>query len=171
MKRNVILIGFMGTGKTTVGSRLKTRLNWVHIDTDREIEARVGMSIPDIFSEKGEAFFRDKETEVLKDILTQEEQIITTGGGIVLRDENARLMKDGGLVVALFATPEEIIRRVKHDKQRPLLSGDVEERVKRLLMEREGKYDFAPLQIDTSDKTVDEIVDIIVQACTVNGCV
>lgn len=163
MKKNIILVGFMGTGKTTVGKRLAELTGWKHIDTDAFIEEQMGQTIADIFATEGESFFRDQETHVLHSLLQDEEQIITTGGGIVLRPENVRLMLQGGLVVALTASPEVIVERVRHDEQRPLLAGDErEKRVRELLEQRSGKYDFAHVKIDTSHLSVDEICRLIV---------
>ncbi len=162
MKKNIILTGFMGTGKTTVGKRLAELSGWKHIDTDALIEEQLGQTIPDIFSTKGESFFREQESRILHHLLAEEEQIITTGGGIVLRPENVELMLKGGLVVALTASPEAVVERVRHDGQRPLLAGDdPEKKVRELLQQRSGKYDFAHLTIDTSHLSVDEICRLI----------
>jgi len=159
---NLILIGFMGTGKSTVGEALARRLNWPLLDLDQLIREREQRSIPDIFATDGEAYFRSVETKLLQESLQPGRRVITTGGGVVLRPENVAAMLAGGVVIALKATPEEIIRRVSGDAQRPLLRGNVEQRVHQLLAERAGMYDFAPLQIETTGRPVAEIVDEII---------
>lgn len=161
MKHNIILIGFMGTGKTTVGQALASELAWTFIDTDKEIEKLAGKPIPQIFADEGEARFRDLESQVIKRTMIGEHQVVSTGGGSVLRPENREAMLAGGLVVALTADAETIIARVSGDANRPLLAGDAASKVRKLMQEREGAYDFAHVSIDTSGKDVDEILQII----------
>ncbi|WP_139489691.1 shikimate kinase [Brevibacillus dissolubilis] len=158
---NVILIGFMGTGKSTIGQVLAKRLERKQVDLDTYIVERTGMDIPTIFRERGEASFRDIEAELLQELLDQEGLVITTGGGAVLRPSNVEAMLAGGTVVALTATEEEIIRRVSGDVNRPLLAGDAALRVRTLLRERAGAYDFAPVQVETTGREVDAIVSEI----------
>ncbi|NGQ94752.1 shikimate kinase [Brevibacillus sp. SYP-B805] len=155
---NIVLVGFMGTGKSTVGRALAAKLNWTYVDLDRRIAEREGRSIPELFRTKGEAYFRDVESALLAELLGQQRQVIATGGGAVLRPANVTAMLQGGLVVALFADEAEIVRRVSSDAGRPLLAGDPAARVKALLQERAGAYDFAPLKIDTTAKQVETIV-------------
>ncbi|WP_232699630.1 shikimate kinase [Brevibacillus daliensis] len=162
-RNNIILIGFMGTGKTTVGVELAHKLGSTARDLDAEIVATVGKSIPEIFAEHGEKGFRDWESKILAQLIQEDNQIIITGGGAVLRAENVRLMKEGCYVVALTATEDEIIRRVSQDENRPLLAGNVKERVRTLLVERAGAYDFAHIQIDTTGKSIENIVEFIVE--------
>lgn len=161
MKRNIILIGFMGTGKTTVGQALASDLEWTFVDTDQEIVRLAGKPIPQIFAEHGEAHFRDLESQVVQRIMADEQQVVSTGGGAVLRSENREAMLSGGLVVALTADAETIIARVSGDANRPLLAGDATSKVRKLMQEREGAYDFAHVSIDTSGKDVEEILQII----------
>lgn len=156
---NVILVGFMGTGKTTVGRALAARLGWRFIDTDSFIEEQEGMSVAEIFAQKGEAYFRQTETRALMQILKRSGQVVATGGGAVLAEENRAMMLQGGLVAALQASPATIIGRVREDKSRPLLAGDVEERVHRLLEARRTAYDFAPVQLATDGISVDQLVE------------
>lgn len=161
--RNIVLVGFMSTGKTTVGAALAKRLGWTFVDTDQEIIRREGLSIPDIFAKYGEHYFRDAETQVIHDIMKGEKQAVSTGGGSVLRKENCDAMAAGGLVVALTAPADVLISRLREDTERPLLQGGVEERVHRLLKEREHAYDFADATIDTSVLSVEEAVDHILK--------
>jgi shikimate kinase len=155
---NVIFVGFMGTGKTTVGSALAKDLGIPHRDLDEAIAEREGCSIPELFATKGEQYFRDAESAMLRELLQEKPQVLTTGGGAVLRPENVRLMLSEGTVIALSAAEEELIRRLAGDTGRPLIAGDVAQRVRRLLDERKGAYDFAPIQIDTTGKDVSDIV-------------
>ncbi|MDT3415200.1 shikimate kinase [Brevibacillus aydinogluensis] len=155
---NVIFVGFMGTGKTTVGSALAKDLGIPHRDLDEAIAEREGCSIPELFATKGEQYFRDAESAMLRELLQEKPQVLTTGGGAVLRPENVRLMLSEGTVIALSAAEEELIRRLARDTGRPLIAGDVAQRVRRLLDERKGAYDFAPIQIDTTGKDVSDIV-------------
>jgi len=158
MKKNLILIGLMGTGKTTVGQALANLTNWRQVDCDQWLIQNYGMSIPFIFKEYGEEKFRQMETESLKTILQDDCQVVMTGGGAPLREENRRIMVENGLVIALQADANTIIERVKLDRNRPLLEGNLVERVNTLVEERKGVYDFAQIQIQTDGKTVEEIV-------------
>ncbi|RNB89149.1 shikimate kinase [Brevibacillus nitrificans] len=159
--KNVVLVGFMGTGKTTVGAALSEALGMTQIDLDEEIVRREGKSIPALFAEQGEAYFRDAESKYLADLLEQGPCILTTGGGVVLRPQNVEVMVQKGLVVALSASEEELIKRLENDTGRPLLAGGVAQRVRTLLAERAGAYDFAPIQIDTTGKSLTAIVEEI----------
>jgi len=157
--KSLVLIGFMGTGKTTLGKILARKLNIPQLDLDHYIVEKEGKEIPTIFAEKGEDYFREVETACLKEVLLDGVlKVVTTGGGIVLRGENRELIKKYGLCVALTAQPETIIERVKNDKNRPLLQGGVEERVRTLMKEREGLYDFASIQLPTDSNNIDEVL-------------
>lgn len=159
MGKTLIIIGFMGTGKTTVGHALAQKMALPQLDLDHYIVEKEKREISDIFAEKGEGYFRDIETARLKEVLTNGiPQVITTGGGVVIREENRNLMKQHGLCVALTAQADTIIQRVTNDPDRPLLQGGVEERVKTLLQQRDGMYDFAPIQLVTDGKNVEEII-------------
>ncbi|MCK9906006.1 shikimate kinase, partial [Frankia sp. Cpl3] len=148
----------MGTGKTTIGRALAKKLKLTHVDLDEAIVQHEGSSIAAIFEQKGEAYFRDLESTLLRTLLSKNDQVITTGGGAVLRPENVRAMISGGTVVALTATEEELVRRLSVDSSRPLLAGGVAERVRTLLEQRAGAYDFAPIQVDTTGKSSEQIV-------------
>ncbi|MNC34591.1 Shikimate kinase [compost metagenome] len=153
MHQNIVLVGFMGTGKTTVGRILAEQLGWVFTDTDAYIEEQAGMAISRMFQEHGEAYFRERETESLRELLQRQGQVVSTGGGAVLREENRRLMLENGLVVAMLAEEAVIVERVKGDTGRPLLQGDLEERVRTLVEARRHAYDFATVQLHTDRLT------------------
>lgn len=151
MQPNIVLVGFMGTGKTTVGRILAQQLDWVFTDTDAYIEEQAGMTISRMFQEHGEDYFRERETESLKELLQRQGQVVSTGGGAVLREENRRLMLENGLVVAMLADEAVIVERVKGDAGRPLLQGDLEERVRTLVEARRHAYDFAHVRLHTDN--------------------
>lgn len=160
--RNIVLVGFMSTGKTTIGAALAQRLGWTFVDTDQLIMEQLGLSIPDIFAKFGESYFRDAEAKALRKVMQGERQVVSTGGGCVLRKENREAMTAGGLVVALTAPADVLISRLRGDADRPLLQGGVEERVHRLLKEREHAYDFAHATIDTSIHSIQEAAEQII---------
>ncbi|OUM88244.1 MAG: hypothetical protein BAA01_08750 [Bacillus thermozeamaize] len=163
-KRNIIVIGFMGTGKSTVGASLAKRMGWTWVDTDQRIEAEEGRPISELFEKEGENYFRQRETAILQSVLKNRCQVVTTGGGIVLSPLNRQLMRENGWVVALTASADEIVRRLAGDATRPLLRGSLEERVRRLLKERDGLYDFAHFKVDTTGKTIEDVTAEIEKA-------
>ena len=138
---SIILIGFMGAGKTTVGKEL-AKNGFELIDTDAYIEEREKMSISDIFAQKGETYFRQAETKALKTLLEQDKQfVISCGGGMPLREKNRALLKKLGMVVYLRIRPETVLARLKGDTTRPLLQGDDSgEKVRTLMAQREACY-------------------------------
>lgn len=160
-KDNIILIGMMGTGKSTVGSLLAAETGHELVDLDLEIQCKAGSTIPEIFANKGEAFFRELENAVLREVLQRDRVILATGGGCVLRAENCKEMAANGWVVSLKADAESIISRVGDDPNRPLLAGGVRERVVRLLEERRGAYDFAHCTVDTAGKSAADVASEI----------
>lgn len=164
MKNNIILIGFMGCGKSSVGIRLSYRLRRPVIDTDKMIERLYRRTVSEIFGQLGEEEFRHMETQCLERLVGEtERQIIATGGGLPLREKNRELMKRLGTVVYLRVTPETVCRRLAGDTSRPLLQGDDPEgKVGRLMAERAGIYEgAADLVIDADDKDADEIMEEI----------
>lgn len=156
--RNIILIGMMGTGKSTVGHLIAQQLGYTLVDLDREIEKAVGKSIPAMFESEGESFFRNAESAVLDRVLGGRRLVIATGGGAVLRKENCELMSQKGWVAALMADEASIINRVRGDSGRPLLAGDhLEERVRQLMEERRDCYRFAHVTVDTTGRSAQEV--------------
>lgn len=155
----------MGTGKSSVSRLLADRLGFERVDLDEAIERRESCSISELFANRGEAAFREMESEVLAELLSRKKrQIIATGGGAVLKESNQHMMLSRGWVVALTADAEQIIARVHADTSRPLLKGDVRGRVMELLETRKHAYDFADLKLDTSRLGVSEVAERIVAA-------
>lgn len=163
--KNLVLIGFMGSGKSTVGRELHRQLHYRLLDTDHEIEARTGMAIKEIFAgEGGEATFRQMETDLLRELVEDgggdsERFIISTGGGICGREANRELLRRLGYVVWLHAPSEVIIERTSKSQDRPLLNiSDPAGRIRTLMVEREPLYrETAHLDIDTTGLDFKEI--------------
>lgn len=164
MTQNIILTGFMGTGKTTVGKILAQRLGYQFVDTDVMIESRSGRSIPEIFAEQGEVAFRQIERDVARDLAQGEKQVVSTGGGMMLDAANSDALDATGQIFCLTATPEEILARVlgdEKDMKRPLLqTPDPQQRILDLLTERRDIYGQFP-QISTSGRTPEAIAQSI----------
>lgn len=161
MKHNIILTGFMGCGKSSIGIRLSYHLKRTLIDTDKWIERKQGMSVSEIFERSGEEAFRRMETQCLKELFgSADNQIISVGGGLPVREENRQLLKQLGLVIYLKASPEVIYERLKEDTTRPLLQvEDPLERIRTLMSARQEAYAAcADAVIDVSDKSFDEII-------------
>ncbi|MGN0377330.1 MAG: shikimate kinase [Suilimivivens sp.] len=166
MKDNIILIGFMGCGKTSIGIRLSYALKRTMIDTDKWIEKKQGMVISEIFAKYGEPAFRQMETDCIKALIaTQDHQIISTGGGLPVKEENHTLLKELGRVYYLKVTPKVVYERLKGDTTRPLLQGeDPKAKIEELLSKREALYEkCADIVIEVSEKSFDEIIEEIVQ--------
>jgi shikimate kinase len=160
--KNIILTGFMGTGKTAVARELSRILGMKLVDIDSEIEAGQKMKINDIFREFGETRFRDIETEVISRFAKDEDMIISTGGGAVLREENMRALRDKGIVFCLFAGAETILRRTSGSDDRPLLKvDDPRGKINELLAYRRPFYEKAGEMIDTENKTPAQIAQEI----------
>lgn len=167
-KSNIILIGFMGSGKTSVGESLAKKLSCPFQDTDQLIEKKAGITIQQMFETQGEEYFREYETKLLQELkLSLEHTVLSTGGGMPLRKQNARLLKDLGHVIYLKAEAETVLKRLAGDTSRPLLrQSDRRKRVEQLLSERTPLYKWAADHIiETDGKTVDEIIDNILQMC------
>ncbi len=159
---NIILVGFMGTGKTSVGKLLAQRLNMEFLDMDDVIVEREGKSIPHIFNESGEPYFRMLERKLVEELSKQSGLVIAAGGGIVLNSNNIADFSRTGVVVCLNATPEVILKRVGNDTNRPLLmSNDRMQKIRDLLESRRKLYDAIPLQINTDLQTLEQVVDTI----------
>ena len=161
---NIVLTGFMGTGKSKIGKRLATELRMGYLDTDELIEKREKDSISAIFKKKGEEYFRHLETKVVKEVALFDNFVISTGGGVVLRDENIRVLKKNALIVCLFASPEVILKRTKGDDNRPLLGvNNQKKRIEELLAFRKPYYEKADFSVDTSVLANEEVVEEIIE--------
>lgn len=161
--KNIVLVGFMGTGKTTVGQILARELNKQFIDVDSNIEASCGMPVSEIFKLRGESFFRQQERQTIKETLPRSGAVVATGGGAVLSSENVANLKSHGLMICLAASPECIVSRVGTDGTRPLLNvPDKEAAVARLLQERASRYQVADFTVDTSALTPGEVAEKII---------
>lgn len=160
--KNIVLTGFMGTGKSEVSKKLSKILGWKVIDIDTEIEKSQNMKITEIFKQFGEPGFRDIETETIKKLSKNKNVIISTGGGAVLRQENMDALRESGVIICLTAAPETILKRTSNNNDRPLLQ--VEEPLKKirdLLEFRMPYYEKADIMIDTENKTPLEVVEEI----------
>lgn len=157
---NLYLTGFMATGKSTIGKEMARRLELPFFDTDAEISKREHMSIPDIFANKGEPYFRKLESDVLAELAHNgKRQVIATGGGLITMLNNLQVMKDTGFLIGLFADPQIILERTSKQAGRPLLAGeDSAQRINTLLSERKKFYLQADIQIDTSSRDIGELV-------------
>lgn len=164
MEKNLVLIGFMGSGKSSVGMKLAERLNRRFVDMDREIEKICGMSVSDLFRRYGELRFRSEEKLMAQKLAGQSGLVIATGGGVVLGEGNLDALRENGVVITLAAAPENIYQRVNRKKgSRPLLKKNLTvEDIEEMLASRQALYQQAELIIDTSNKKINEVVDEII---------
>ncbi len=166
----VLLAGFMGAGKSTVGRMVAERLALPFIDLDDRVEQQVGASIPQIFETEGEPVFRELESEALEQIAEEDDVVVACGGGVVLSDENRQLMRDLGCVVYLAVTPEEVLARVGGADSRPLLAGKGGEVAARLIDARRALYEsVADITIDTVDTSPEDIAAQVLEALETCG--
>lgn len=155
-------MGFMGTGKTSVGKKLAATLNLRFVDMDQIIEERAGKPITRIFAEEGEPHFRSLERALVVELAAQGDQVIACGGGVVLNPDNIRDYSHSGLVVCLTATAELIYQRTARATHRPLLEQqDRFQRIVDLLEKRRALYASIPHQVDTADRTADQVAEAI----------
>lgn len=163
--KNVILVGFMGTGKSVVGGLLAERLGRPFVDLDKRIEKAAGRPVARIFREEGEPGFRRMERQAVKAAAALKGHVIATGGGVMADDENVRLLKGSGWLICLTARPEVILQRTAAVLQaRPLLAGgEPKDRIEALLKLRAPFYAKADMAVDTSDRPVRKVVEEIVK--------
>jgi shikimate kinase len=159
----IFLVGFMASGKTTVGTILAARLEWSFVDLDALIVARAGASVPDIFAQEGEVGFRRRESAAVREAASMRRAVIATGGGAACREENLGVMLGAGRVVGLAVSPEEAVRRAGAGSGRPLLDGSADplEAARRLLRARDPFYARAHVRIDTDRRRPEEIADAV----------
>lgn len=169
---NIVLTGFMGTGKSSVGKLLAKRLGWEYYDTDEMIEKEVGTSINKIFELKGEPHFRKLETNTARLLAVLDKIVVSTGGGIVLNKVNMDELERNGVVVCLSATPEQIFDRVKNETHRPLLkTPDPVAKINELLEARRKHYSRCRISVDTTGLTVEQVAEKILKAPELAGAI
>ncbi len=165
MAKNIMLIGFMGTGKTTVSKQLSEVTGRNEVDIDAYLVEKEGTPISEIFEKFGEDHFRDIETKYLIEIQQNSDLIVSCGGGIVVREENVKHMKENGIIVWLTATPETIYERVKDSTDRPILNGNMNiEYIASLMEKRKNLYlSVADVIVSTDGKSINEICNEIIE--------
>lgn len=167
---NLSLIGFMGVGKSSVGRVIASNLHMQVLDTDDLIESRAGMSITTIFASEGEKGFRERECEVVRTLEDMERCVISTGGGLAANPENVKSLKRHSLVVCLWASPESIWERVRHQGHRPLLqTKDPQERIRELLTLREPFYRQADVMVNTERRNLHEVAQHVLHHARLAG--
>ncbi len=167
---NIVLIGFMGTGKTSVGRRLAQQLDMDFVDSDTELELLMGMSVAEIFAKYGEIRFRSEESLVIMKVARRSRTVISTGGGAVLNPDNLNELRKKGVLITLEATPETISVRTMRKETRPLLKKDNSpSAIRKILAERDFAYRQGDIKIDTSEITPERVVELIVQLLEERG--
>jgi shikimate kinase len=163
--KNIYLIGLMGSGKTTLGKILSKKLDKHFYDSDQVIEEKLGVNVPMIFEYEGEAGFREREKDILKELVSKQNIVLATGGGIILSESNRDLLAKNGIVIYLKSIQKDLVLRMKNDKTRPLLkNGNVELIIKKLCQEREPLYEqIADFEITTKNKRIHEVVNEIIR--------
>ena len=157
-KRNIYLCGFMATGKSSVGKRLASLLGYDFLDMDAVIEKEEGMSIPQIFSSRGEPEFRALESSLVRRLAAQRGKVVATGGGTIANPQNLETLKSSGTVITLTADPETVLLRVGSGESRPMLKGGNKlERIETLMKERAHAYAQADLTVDTSSININQV--------------
>lgn len=167
LKHNIILIGFMGSGKTSVGIHLAERMSYQFKDTDQLLEKRAGDTISHIFLVHGEEYFRTMETDLLKELVPSlDNTVLSSGGGLPIREQNSKLLKELGYVVFLKASKQTTLTRLKGDSTRPLLQGeDLEKKVERMLEIRTPIYEKAAHKVIATDGlTVVQVSQLIMES-------
>jgi len=171
LQRPLYLIGFMGSGKSTVSRHMSRSLGVPKIEMDDLLAERAGKSITQIFAEDGEEVFRQMETELLREIGAGEPALVSCGGGVVLRPENVEIMKNSGTILMLSATPETIFSRVRHSTKRPILNGNMNvEFIAELMAKRDPAYRAAAdVTVSIDGKTSDIVAKELVERIRKNG--
>lgn len=161
---NIVLTGFMGTGKSAVGRHLAAELHVPFVDLDTAIAKKAGKTINDIFAAQGEAAFREFERDVITEISGQDKTVIATGGGALMDPKNREQLQKNGILICLTARMGTLLERLKDDLTRPLLNGEnVEQKIERLMKERQSVYNLCPVQVDTDGKTIAQVAAEIIQ--------
>lgn len=164
MKKNIYLVGFMGTGKSTIGKQLARVTGRKFIDTDKELERRFEMSVNAIFEKKGEIFFREEEKKLAFELALQANMVVSAGGGTIMDPDTFETFKATGIMICLYADREELVMRLKRTNKRPTLKGaDIEEKIHRLIEERDKIFTKIPIKVDTTNMTPREVVQKLMQ--------
>jgi shikimate kinase len=166
MPKRIFLIGFMGSGKTTHGKKIARMIAYDFVDMDAWIVGQEGKSVPQLFADEGEAYFRARETDAIRELASREQVVIATGGGAPCHGQNIELMKEAGLVIYLKFSPAALLSRLMQSKtERPLLTGKSEpemlETIEKLLAERETYYAQAHMITDGLDASDESVVNAI----------
>jgi shikimate kinase len=160
--KNIYLVGFMGTGKTSVGRLAAELMHCKFIDMDECIEIREKKSISDIFAQEGEPYFRKIERQVLGDVSKSDNQVVSCGGGIVIDAQNIETMKDSGIIICLTASPEVILERINGGSHRPLLNvPNPGEKIAHLLKVRQAYYNRSDFRVDTTKLSIEQVAEKI----------
>ncbi len=163
MRKNIVITGFMGTGKSVVAKELARKLKMEFIDMDQIIEERQELTISDIFARYGENYFREQENKLVKELSQKENMVIATGGGTLISSDNNRILSQKGKIICLYADSQTIYNRVKRKNNRPLLKGEnVLSEINRLLEERKRIYNNIKWKIDTTNLNIQEVTDKII---------
>ena len=161
---NIYLVGFMGTGKTSVGKELAKKKKWRFLDLDELIQLREKRTIADIFTKEGEPYFRRTEKQALKEVSKEKQFVVACGGGIVINPDNIKTMKETGIIICLSASPQVILARTSTYRHRPLLNvADPKKQIELLFKLRAPYYARADKMIDTSTISVKEVTDKIIK--------
>ena len=166
ISKNIVLVGPMGAGKTTIGRRLARELNQDFFDTDHEIIDKTGVTIDHIFDIEGEEGFRERESKILENLCQMSNIILATGGGIVILPKNRKILRNAGLVVYLSSSVDQLLRRTAKSKTRPLLenSSDRRKTITELVEARDAYYrEVATVVVDTTGKKLHEVINIIIR--------
>lgn len=170
--KNIIFVGYMGSGKSTISQKLGKNLKKTVLDLDNIIAEKAGISINAIFETHGESYFRRLETEVLKEAMNRKGVIISCGGGIVLKDENLDIMKENGIIIWLKVSPETTFKRTRMSDDRPLLKNKSVEDIKKMMQAREEYYKKAAhFEMCADKKKIDDVIREIKQFLNLNDTV
>ncbi|MBI0417218.1 MAG: shikimate kinase [Nitrosospira sp.] len=169
---NIYLVGMMGAGKTTIGKLLAECLDKKFIDSDREIQKSTGVTIPVIFEIEGEAGFRKRETEILRELVKIKKIVLATGGGVVLNPENCELLRHSGTVIYLKTSVHDLWQRTRYDKNRPLLqTEDPKEQLEKLYAQRDSLYsNIAHIIVSSGNHSASQCTQLLIQKLTEFTC-
>ena len=169
--KNIVLIGLMGSGKSAIGRTIAKKLGRRFIDTDRFLERKIGKTITEIFNETSETTFRTLEKEIIKKVSQYIGIVIATGGGAIKDPENFNSLKQSGWIIALYASPETLYKRIAGKRVRPLLLNqeDPIKKLEEILSERKSMYAKADFQVDTENKEINDIADEIISLLNIDN--